>query len=457
MVVTCGVLSAPAVADTPASTHGAYSAGDPYFPLQGNGGYDVRHYYLQLRYAPGSGHRLAGTVQIFATATQRLTRFHLDLRRNMHVLSATIDGRAAGHSQPAKAAQELMITPARTIAAGSRFKVTIRYAGVPTAVHDADGSLDGWITTSDGAFVADEPQGAPTWFPVNDTPRDKASYTVAMNVPAGLAAIGNGRLVNHHDAGGRSYWTWRLAQPVSSYLVTETIGRFAVTMGRTPAGIPTVIAVDPTQRSGAGAVYRQLPRIVDFFAAHFGRYPFGQSGAIVDNAKFVGYALETASRPLFEAAPSVQTLSHELAHQWFGDDVTLSRWCDIWLNEGFAEFSSWLWDEHRGAETAHQHLVDLLAHPAGASMWNPPPANPGSTEDLFAGSVYDRGAGALQALRETLHDDRLFFSILRGWARRHAYGNATVWQFVSYAEARSHRDLDHLFHEWLYKPGKPSS
>jgi aminopeptidase N len=178
---------------------------------------------------------------------------------------------------------------------------------------------------------------------------------------------------------------------------------------------------------------------------------------IVDNAHFVGYALETATRPVFDRAPTIETLSHELAHQWFGDDVTLRRWRDIWLNEGFAEFSSWLWDEHRGAKTAAQHLADLMSIPASQTgEWLPPPGNPGSADRVFSASVYDRGAGTLEALRKKL-GDRVFFRILRGWVRGHAYGNATVPQFTAYAQQVSHRDLTQFFQEWLYKRGKPTA
>jgi aminopeptidase N len=247
-----------------------------------------------------------------------------------------------------------------------------------------------------------------------------------------------------------------LRRPVPSYLVTATIGKFDVRRGTTASGIPYFIAVDPAERAGADPVLRKLPAIVDYFSRVYGKYPFGSTGAIVDHARFVGYALETATRPLFDRAPDALTLAHELAHQWYGDDVTLRRWRDIWLNEGFAEFSSWLWDEHSGRMSAHQHLRRLLAIPASESFeWVPPPANPGNAESIFSSSVYDRGAGALQALREKI-GDATFFRIMRGWLRAHAYGNARVGQFTAYAEQVAHRNLDHFFYEWLYKNGKPS-
>jgi aminopeptidase N len=447
-------IPAPPVAAA-ASTLGASGGGDPYYPRQGNGGYNVAHYDLQIGYRPGSRH-LSGHARITATTTQALSRFDLDLRRNLRVSSVLVDGVAARYNQPYKLVQELVITPARLLAKGHRFTVDVRYAGTVHPVTDPDGSPDGFIPTSDGAFVAAEPQGSPTWFPANDMPRDKATFAVSIGVPKALTAVSNGRLVDKHTVGAYTRWSWQLAERIPTYLVTATLGSFAVTTGHTPSGIPYFKAVDPTQRTKAAPVLRHLPAIVDYFSAVYGPYPFGQTGAIVDDAPFVGYALETATRPLFDRAPSIATLSHELAHQWYGDDVTAYRWRSIWLNEGFAEFSSWLWDEHSGRKSAAQHLRELLAHPASdTDLWLPPPANPGSAAAVFSGSIYDRGAGALQALRQTV-GNHTFFVIMRGWLVQHRYGNATVGQFRDYAARVAHRNLDHFFYEWLDKKGKPS-
>jgi aminopeptidase N len=452
--ILSGLTAAPAVARS--ASVGAVGGGDPYFPRQGNGGYQVGHYRLHVWYTPSS-HHLSGVATITARVGRRaLSRFDLDLRRNLHVRSVLVDGHAARFSQPKSLVQELVITPRHALPARHAFSVRVVYGGTAKHVTDPDGSPDGFITTSDGAFVASEPQGSPTWFPVNDMPADKATYRVYVTVPKGLTAVSNGAYLGQSTAGGRTTWKWNLTKPVSSYLVTATIGKFAVRQGRTPGGVPYFIAVDPTVKAQADPVLKKLPAIVDFYTRKFGRYPFGQAGAIVDNAPFVGYALETATRPVFDRAPSIETLSHELAHQWFGDEVTVRRWRHIWLNEGFAEWGSWLWDGHRGATTPAQHLRNLMAVPASnTSEWLPPPAHPGGPKQMFAGSIYDRGAGALQALRQRVGTPT-FMRILRGWLRAHAYRTATVAQFRAYAEHVSHRDLDALFFQWLDKKGKPT-
>ena len=445
--------AAPAVAGN--STVGARGVGDPYFPRQGNGGYRVKHYDLRLDYRPLT-HHLFGSAHIVGHTTKRLSQFDLDLRRRMRVASVRVNGVVARFAQPKSLVQELVITPAHTLSAGHSLVVDVRYAGTAHQVNDPGDSPDGFIITGDGAFVANEPQGAPTWFPVNDTPRDKATYRVTVTVPQGLTAVSNGAFKGATTANGRTTWRWALGVPVSSYLVTATIGRFTVRRGRTSSGIPYFEAFDPHEQTAAIPVVRKLPQMVDFFSRKYGKYPFGWSGAIVDNARFVGYALETATRPEFDRAPDVLTLAHELAHQWFGDDVTLRHWRDIWLNEGFAEFSDWLWDEHRGGLTAEQHLRRLMRNPPAATFyWNPPPGAPPNAANIFDYSVYERGAGTLQALRDKLGSP-MFFRILRGWVRAHRYGNASVPEFTAYAARVSGQNLHHFFYEWLYKPGKPN-
>ncbi|MGZ4550747.1 MAG: hypothetical protein ACXVF0_14600 [Blastococcus sp.] len=231
-----GLVAGPTLAA--GGSAGANSAGDPYFPLQGNGGYDVGHYDLKLDYAPASG-ALRGVVTIRATATQQLTRFDLDLRRTMTVSSVTVDGRAARFSQPADLGQELVVTPSRDIRSGGAFTVVVTYSGVPGPVIDPDGSIEGWVHTGDGAFVVNEPQGSPSWYPCNDSPRDKASFDFSVSVPQGLTAVANGTLGSSSTAAGRTTFTWHQPDPMSTYLAFVTTGVFRLTQGTTPGGIRT--------------------------------------------------------------------------------------------------------------------------------------------------------------------------------------------------------------------------
>jgi aminopeptidase N len=449
-VVSSPAVASPRFAASVAGTIGAPGVGDPFFPLAGNGGIDVSDYSLDLAYDPAV-RRLDGTATLQVHATQDLSRFDLDLR-GFRVGTVTVNGTPASW---VRNGQELVITPSRLIPKGSAFTVVVPYSGTPQTVTDPDGSSEGWVYTDDGAVVVGEPQGSPGWYPANDTPRDKATYTVKMTVPKGLTAVGNGSLLSRSTSGGHTTFTWRERFAMAPYLATITLGRFDVSTGRTASGIPVYVAVDPSQKSEAGPVLSKLPAMVSFLEGLYGPYPFENVGAIVDNAPELGYSLETQTKPVFDTAPDEATLLHELSHMWYGDAVTLRTWPDIWLHEGFATWSEWIWTERQGGQTAAQRFQELASTPADqSSFWNPPPGDPGVAADLFAGSVYDRGAMTLEALRERIGDAK-FFTVMRRWYAEHRYGNVSTPEFVALAEKVSGQHLGAFFNEWLYQAGKP--
>ncbi|WNM32322.1 M1 family metallopeptidase [Streptomyces sp. Li-HN-5-11] len=446
-VAVAALLAAASPAS--AGTIGSAGAGDPYFPLAGNGGYHVVHYDLKLHYDPETEH-LDGTAVLTARATQRLTRFDLDLD-GLKVTGLTVDHVKAGYRRDG---QELVVTPRTALPGGREFRVTVTYSGRPGPVTDPDGSLDGWIPTSDGAFVAGEPQGAMTWFPANGHPEDKSSYDFAITVPEGTTAVANGVYLGSRTAGGRTTFRWSQPEPMAAYLATATVGKFQVQQYTTRDGLKVFNAVDPREASAAARVLKKLPSVLEWESKLFGPYPFRAAGAIVDHAPKVGYALETQGRPLYDSAPSVSTLVHESAHQWFGDSVSLTRWKDIWLNEGFATYAEWLYAEQHGGPSAQKTFDDLYARRAGDSLWAFPPGDPGSGENIFAAPVYNRGAMTLHELRRAVGDP-VFFRILRAWAACHRHGHGTTGQFTALAKRISGRNLDGLFHTWLYGRGKP--
>jgi aminopeptidase N len=450
-MVLLAVLVVPAPAASAAEfSPGSAGLGDPYFPLAGNGGYDVGHYSLVFSYDPAT-RQFDGTATVTATATQNLSRFDLDLR-GFDIDRLTVNGTAASFTRDG---QELVITPAAGLSAGAAFTVVVGYAGIPSVVTDPDGSIEGWVPTDDGAFVVGEPQGSPAWYPANDNPRDKATYDFTATVPAGITVMANGVLDSRTTAGGRTTWVWRATSPMAPYLATATLGRFDLDQYTAPGGIPAYVAVDPTLSTGN--VLRKLPDILDFYASIYGPYPFEAVGAIVDDAPDVGYSLETQTKPVFDRMPDEATLAHELSHMWYGDSVTLTEWPDIWLHEGFATWSEWIWSEHLGQKSAHNYFKTLYNTPAkDTAFWTPPPGDPGGPELLFNGTIYNRGGMTLQALREKVGDGA-FFEIMRRWATEHRHANVTTPQFIALAEQVSSTQLDHFFDVWLYQPEKPTS
>ena len=431
-------------------TPGAQGLGDPFFPRAGNGGYDATAYDIKLDYSPDRN-RLDARTRIEAIATQDLSSFALDYR-GPQIESVKAGGAPASFERDG---QKLIVTPAAGVPNGSGFKVVVKYRGHPRYIEDPDGSKDGWVPTNDGAFVVGEPQGSPTWFPCNDYPTDKAAFSFRVTVPTGLKVVANGKLADRRRQGRRTTWHWRAPQPMATYLATASVGRFRLERSKV-AGVRSIVALDPRVASGSRKAVSKLPRMIKLFRSLYGPYPFGQTGAIVDHAPQVGYALETQTRPIFDRAPDAATLAHELAHQWFGDSVSIRSWPQMWLNEGFATWSEWRWRQEAGGKSTAQRFRTLMDEPASRhQIWDPPPgAIPGPAK-LFAPSVYVRGGMTLEALRRRIGNEA-FYATMRAWAAKHAYGNVTTDEFIALAEARSGQQLDGLFQTWLNEPGKPA-
>ncbi|WP_320784373.1 M1 family metallopeptidase [Streptomyces sp. CRN 30] len=420
---------------------------DPYFPKAGNGGYDVSHYDLVLAYEPDR-QRLTGTAKITARATQDLSAFDLDLK-GLDVASVAVDGRDVRFH---RAGQELTVRPAEDLDDGDRFEVTVRYSGVPETITDPDGSREGWLRTADGALALGQPVGSMAWFPGNHHPSDKATYEVAVTVPKGLRAVSNGEPAGERTVNDRTTYTWRTEEPMASYLATVAVGTWRVSRSRTGDGLPVYTAVDPEQAAGAG-VLKRIPEVVEWGEGLFGPYPFSSVGAIVDRPADVDYALETQNRPVFPGAPDIVLLVHELAHQWYGDSVTPKTWRDMWLNEGFATYAEWLWQEDHGGDTAQEIFETTYAEDV---VWAFPPADPPDAAHLTAAPVYQRGAMVLHRIRQ-LVGDTAFRSLLRGWAAAHRHGNADTDDFVAYVERSApDEDFTGVWEDWLRGDGKPA-
>ncbi|KAB1147319.1 M1 family metallopeptidase [Streptomyces luteolifulvus] len=429
---------------------------DPYFPKAGNGGYDVTHYELRLRYDPGRN-RLTGKAALTARATRDLSAFDLDLK-GLDVERVGVEGRRARWN---RTGQELTVRPHGSLDKGETFRVTVRYSGTPKAITDPDGSQEGWLRTRDGALALGEPLGSMTWFPGNHHPSDKASYDIAVTVPEGLQAVSNGELTGQATSRGRTTFTWHTAEPMASYVATVAVGRYDIRRTSTGDGLPVYVAVDPARAEESRAVLAKIPEVMEWAENNFGPYPFSSTGAIVDDADGIGYALETQNRPVFPGTPDTETLVHELAHQWYGDSVTPKTWRDMWLNEGFATYAEWLWQEDHGGDTTDEifkalYRGDYYDDPEeNRAIWAFPPARPDKAAHLSDSPVYDRGAMVLHKIRQKVGDDT-FYDIVQGWAAAHRHGNADTAEFTAYVEKKApDKNFGRIWKDWLYGNGKP--
>lgn len=443
---------------------GLSSGGDAYFPLDGNRGYDVRHYRVRNSYDPATD-RLAGTTVVRATATEELTKLSLDLV--LAVDRVLVDGVPAEFRKPRR--HELHVEPGTTLAAGDRFTVEVRYRGRPSTV-DAVGVQPGsdlYFHRRGETVAMGEPQNGPWWFAANETPQDKATFDLTMRVPRGVEAVSNGSLVSREVRDRWTSWRWRTAEPIATYLAFFAAGQFWLDRGSRRSA-------DGTAEEYVYAVSRRLPDraqrvamrrlrmtagVVDWFETQLGAYPYGEIGGLVTGLPS-GYALETATRPVYPRVAGTgawtSLLVHEQAHQWFGNDVSVRRWRDIWLNEGFATYADWWYHaEHGGRSIAGRLARAYDSMPGDASFWRLQVSDPGPAR-MFSEAVYVRGAMTLAALRNRIGDAD-FRVLLEEWVERHRAGHGTGPAFRSLAEEVSGQELDPFFQHWLDDTVKPSA
>ena len=445
----------PSAPPTPGSIpkSGASGLGDSLYPGFGNGGYDVQHYRLDLAVSDVGASTLNGVTTIEAKATQDLSAFNLDFI-GFTIAGITVDGQPAEFS---RSGQELTITPATPLAANELFTVEVTYNGAPEAIESVAIPVPtGWVNFGRGSFVLSEPDGAANYYPVNDHPLDKATYTFRVTVPKPFAVAANGVLADTIDHGDSTTFVWEARDPMASYLTTVNISEFEVETEEGPNGIPIrnyyAVGLDAAIR----APFARQAEMLAFFGEIFGPYPFEVYGSVVMNTE-VGTALEAQTMAIFgvdminleDISSAERIIAHEVAHQWIGNSVSLADWSDIWLNESFAAYAEGLWVEHtEGREALDAWVRDRYEHVVESREKMTPPGKP-AADSLFNDGVYAWGALGLHALRIEV-GDKAFFAILRTYFGRFEGGNVRTADFIAVAEEVSGQELGAFFDSWLY-------
>ena len=481
------VLAAPASAQF---SPGARTLGEPYLFLQhiGNGGYDALHYDLTIDYDP-IAHSMVSTTDLTARATQGLSEFSLDFVPYYTVSSIKVNGVDATWTRDddlPNYKMKLVITPATGIPNGETFRVVIAYSGTPQNFVDSDDSLEGFMRTTAtlGAFTMNEPKGAMGWFPNNNHPRDKATFDFHLTAPSAYDAIGNGELASKVINGDKTTWNWRMGYPMASYLSTSTFGLFddtfytgATSVGRSgqPMQFSDFIesALPATGGGTANKANNNTQRarqdaIVKFMADSIGApYPFDSHGVVAGRAPSGGtYALEVQTKSHFGGGGiSINTLAHEIAHQWFGDSVGPATWREIWFNEGWATWwQVWWANKQNNSSTTTASFFNQVY--AGNNGWQLAPANLGTAEELFTTlPVYNRPFAMLEAYRQIVGDPA-FFALQKALATEFEHSVITTDQFIALAKqiaqekaaftAPAIAKLDTFFQQWLYGTVKPT-
>lgn len=429
-------------------------AGDSFYPWLGNSGYDVTHYDLVLDVDP-EANTLDGTTTVYAVSTSDLETIYLDLS-GLEVDSVRVDGAAAEFS---RVGAELIAQPPAPVPAGVSFTVEVAYSGAPEPIDDpgVPFSGTGWFNQDGVIYTANEPSGAMSWFPSNNHPIDKATFTIAITVPEHLTAASTGLLVDESEADGRRTFTWQMNDPMATYLAAVYIGEFERHTQQTREGllirdyIPSSLAGE--ERQATLEALSVTPGAIEFFEELLGPYPFEAYGTLVLPFS-TGFAMENQTLSLHGNRTLIPLIiAHELAHQWFGNAVSPGDWSDIWLNEGFAHYMAFL------------YLADLGGHDIGALMADELQAArdadaepPGSVtvERLFDfPSVYQRSTLTLHALH--LHvGDETFLEILRRHYRQSAGGTASTAEFMGIVAQLGGPEAVTVVASWLYSERMPN-
>lgn len=418
--------------------------GDDRFPDLGSGELDVGHYGVSLDYDPDR-RLLVGSVEVTGTLIAAADQVRLDLN-GPTVTAAAIDGVPSDYLVDRR---DVIVELGDLRPAGSEFSVTVEYV-LDVGDQNFFRGDAGLFPTPDGLWAVNEPDGASTWLPVNDHPTDKAAWSFAITVPTGLTAIANGALVTTSENVSTTTWTWEQSEPMATYLVLLLVGEYEfVDDGLSSSGVQLEHVVLARERDVIESYLAVTRDQLEFFESLFGPYPFERYGvAITDSVS--GLAMETQGLSLFSSAQlngdlgrlQQAFLSHELAHQWFGDAVSPATWNDIWLNEGLATYAEWLWFDELGlAEIGDRARQTLAVLPVSGWPLDEP-------AELFGPVVYDGGAVVLHALRIVVGDDA-FFTGLADWVATYLDDSASTDQFRAVMEAASGRDLREFFETWV--------
>jgi aminopeptidase N len=426
---------------------------DEYLPKNGNPGYQVSSYELDLEYKV-SINRLSGSATITAMTLDELQILTLDLSNALTVSKVSVNGKRAAHFSCRGG--KLRIQLASKLATGAALSIVVRYGGSPRPLRSLWGDV-GFEELADGVLVAGQPNGAASWFPCNDHPSAKAAFRIQISTESRYRAVANGELVSRRVRASQTVWTYEQPEPTSTYLITLQIGIYKLApLTRTP--VPIQAALPERLRRNFGHDFARQPEMMELFVELFGPYPLANGYTIVVTDDPLEIPLEAQGISIFGAnhcdgsRASERLIAHELAHQWFGNSVTARQWRDIWLHEGFACYAEWLWSEHCGGpsadELARRYHEQLRGKPQDLLLADPGP------RDMFDDRVYKRGALTLHALRGRLGDEN-FFALLKDWTNRHRHGTVVTDDFTGLAANYSDESLRPLWDVWLYSTQVP--
>lgn len=427
---------------------------------------DVLHYDFALT-LPDSGARVRGAATLTLARRAPADTLALDLV-GLAVERVTVDGRAA---QARRTADRLFVP--LPPGAGDTLRVRVEYGGVPD-----DGLIIRRDTAGRWTYFGDNwPNRARHWLPTVDQPSDKATVSWWVSAPVTETVVANGTRTGQQAAaplapGGvaRRVTQWNEIHPISTYLmviaaaplVETRLGETACGYGSTARCVPQMVYTAPEQRDYMPGPFAAADSIVTFFSRLIAPFPFERLAHLQSSTRFGG--MENATEIFYSddafrhRTMNDGLISHETAHQWFGDAVTERDWPDLWLSEGFATYFSALWAEHAHGDSAFRAtMTGIRARVLRDGRVASRPVVDTVETNLMAlldANSYQKGGFVLHMLRRSLGDSA-FFRGLRIYFHAHEYGNAVTADLQRALEQSSGRPLQGFFDQWLRRPGYP--
>ncbi|MBC9732579.1 M1 family metallopeptidase [Nocardioides marmotae] len=430
---------------------------DSVYPDVGDPGVDALHYDLSLDWDPET-RVLDGLERVLLRATADDDTLQLDLSPALTVRSVSVDGEKVDFRHAGK---DLYLR--QDVVADERYEVVVSYSGTPrpaaAPTTRGDFSTTGWTTTADGwTWTMQEPYGAYTWYAVNDHPSDKALYDVTVSVPSPWTGISNGELVSREEREGRTVTRWHLAEPAASYLVTLATGDYTSAEATSASGVPVTWWVPRDQpRLGSGAT--TMARELAWLEERLGPYPYDTAGAVLVES-LSGMETQTMiTLGISDYTLSAAVIVHELAHHWYGNQVTPEDWRDVWMNEGMAMYLQILWQVEQDGGDLETVLEEYAVREAEERATAGPP---GDYDPATFGesNIYYGPMLMWHELRRRLAarsgSDADFWALVRAWPASRDNGTADREEYLAWVEAETGLELSAFFERWLMGATTPA-
>lgn len=314
-------------------------------------------------------------------------------------------------------------------------------------------------------YTFSEPSDARLWFPCYDEPWDKATANINITVPNGYVAASNGKLLATQTNGnGTTTWRWQERNQITTYLMCMTVARYVVpsipyvksTGDTIPLLYYTWNAAPYVDSAWVTGFLPTVGEMMRAFASRFGEYRFDKYGMTsVIPFGYLGMEHQTLTSMNRYYLTSHRVVSHELAHQWWGDDVSPGTWADIWLNESFATYGEALWREHLyGFDSLKAYMRDTLQE-FQFSSWSGALHDPILQGfDLFTRAVYTKGGWVLHTLRGVLGDS-VFFAALKAYRNKWGGRSAVTTELLAVVDSIAGRDMSWFFNQYVFGKGWP--